>query len=247
MAEIKWIKITTDIFDDEKMKIIDKYPARDEILVVWFKLLSLAGKVNQSGLLFMSNKIPYTVDMLSAVFNREEKTIQMAMSVFQKFGMITVEDNEVISICNWDKHQNIDGMEKIREQSRVRMARSRANKDRLLLSDNKLRNGCVTVTDGYAIDKEKEEEEDKEKNKKKKVIRHAYGMYGNVLLSDEDHSKLLEEFPDDYQQRIERVSEYVASTGKSYKDFLATIRAWARKDKPATKKDNEWNFMDLEV
>ena len=73
MADIKWIKITTDIFDDEKMKIIDTMPARDEIIVVWFKLLSLAGKVNQNGLLFMNEKIAYTPEMLSAIFNRKLK------------------------------------------------------------------------------------------------------------------------------------------------------------------------------
>ena len=128
MADIKWIKITTDIFDDEKIKIIDTYPARDEILVIWFKLLSLAGKVNQSGLLFMSNRIAYTVDMLAAVFNREQKVVEMALGVFQKFGMISVEDNDVIAICNWEKHQNVDGMDKIREQNRLRKSNEREKK-----------------------------------------------------------------------------------------------------------------------
>lgn len=60
MAEVKWIKITTDIFDDDKIKIIDRMPARDEILVIWFKLLALAGKVNNGGLLFLNNRIAYT-------------------------------------------------------------------------------------------------------------------------------------------------------------------------------------------
>ena len=68
-----------------------------------------------------------------------------------------------------------------------------------------------------------------------KDISHKYGEYKNVLLSDIDYKRLLEEFPLDYQQRIERLSEYMASTGKSYKSHLATIRAWSRKDADKSK------------
>lgn len=63
-----------------------------------------------------------------------------------------------------------------------------------------------------------------------KPARHKYGEYQNVLLTDEEHDKLMSEFPDDYNQRIERLSGYIASTGKSYKNHLATIRNWAKKD-----------------
>ncbi len=73
----------------------------------------------------------------------------------------------------------------------------------------------------------------KEKNNKKET-RHKYGMYNNVLLTDADLEKLKNEFAD-WEQRIERLSEYIASTGKSYKNHLATIRVWARKDKPQNK------------
>ena len=65
-----------------------------------------------------------------------------------------------------------------------------------------------------------------------KPTRHKYGQYKNVLLTDEDYAKLMSEFPHDYSERIERLSEYMASTGKSYKNHLATIRNWAKRDKP---------------
>lgn len=80
-----------------------------------------------------------------------------------------------------------------------------------------------------------------------KPSRHKYGMYKNVLLSDEDYKKLQEEFPHDYSDRIERLSEYIASHGKKYKDHLATIRSWARKDtekQPKTTKSSN-PFLDL--
>lgn len=75
----------------------------------------------------------------------------------------------------------------------------------------------------------------------KKPVRHKYGEYNNVLLSDEDLKKIKEEFPTDYEQRIERLSEYIASTGKSYKNHLATIRSWARKEKV---KESSNPFLD---
>lgn len=59
-----------------------------------------------------------------------------------------------------------------------------------------------------------------------------YGSYENVLLSDTEYGKLRQEFPGDYQMRVERLSEYMASTGRSYKNHLATIRSWAKREKP---------------
>lgn len=82
---------------------------------------------------------------------------------------------------------------------------------------------------------------DKESLRKKKNVlqqKHKYGEYQNVLLSDTDMQKLQTEFPSDYLQRIERLSEYMASTGKTYKNHLATIRNWARKETQGTSQGN---------
>lgn len=78
-----------------------------------------------------------------------------------------------------------------------------------------------------------------------KDSKHKYGSYKNVLLSDEEYEKLKEEFPTDYEERIERVSSYCASTGKSYKNYLATIRNWARKDPPKEEPNKERYVMDI--
>ena len=66
--------------------------------------------------------------------------------------------------------------------------------------------------------------------KASKPTRHKYGEYKNVLLTDADMEKLKAEFPDDWEKRIERLSDYIESTGKSYKNHLATIRNWAKRD-----------------
>ena len=229
MADVKWIKITTDIFDDEKILLIESLPDSDAIIVIWFKLLALAGKQNNSGVFIMSNKIPYTDAMLATIFRRKETTVKMALQTFEQFGMIEIIDG-VITIPNWNKHQTLDAYEKKKERDRLYQQERRANQKALISgSSNKSsdKSSDVVVSDkdiDKDIDKDKEKEIYKEKEK-----RHKYGAYNNVLLSDTDLEKLKIEFPD-YQERIERLSEYIASTGKSYKNHLATIRSWAKKD-----------------
>lgn len=158
MSEIKWIKITTDIFDDEKICLIDALPDHDAILVIWFKILALAGKHNRNGLLMMSDKVHYTDEMLATIFRRPLNTVRMALGIFEQFGMVEIIDG-VITLPNWEKHQNIDRMEKIKEQTRNRVARHREKQKILALSGNVT--GNVTVTQGNAL----EEERDKNKNR----------------------------------------------------------------------------------
>jgi hypothetical protein len=77
----------------------------------------------------------------------------------------------------------------------------------------------------------------------KREVRHRFGQYNNVLLSDSDLDKLQKEFPDNWQERIERLSEYIESKGVKYKNHLATIRAWARKNAPK-KTEYDWGELD---
>lgn len=146
--EIKWIKITTDIFDDEKIKLIDSMPDRDALIVIWFKLLTLAGKKNANGLVFLSNRLAYTDEMLSTIFNRPINTVRLALKTFQQFEMIEIADNEIISIRNWEKHQNVEGLTKIREQNKLRQ---KAYRERIKAEQEQICN--VTSRDNNAIDK----------------------------------------------------------------------------------------------
>ena len=245
MADVKWIKIVTDVFDDEKILLIESLPEADQIIVIWFKLLCLAGKQNNHGVFIMGNSIPYTDKMLATIFRRKEATVQLALHTFEQFGMIELIDG-VITIPNWEKHQNIDQLDKIKEQTRQRVARHR-EKQKVLCDSNVTGNvtSNVTVTFCNATDKNREDKNRLEEDnnilsasdepeppapKNTKPSKHKYGEYNNVLLTDDELEKLKAEYPD-YQDRIERLSSYVASTGKSYKSHYATIRNWARKDK----------------
>ena len=88
----------------------------------------------------------------------------------------------------------------------------------------------------------------KDKRLKREIIRHKYGEYQNVLLSDEEIAKLQNEFPADWQERIERVSSYCKSTGKSYSDYLATIRNWARRESKQSKTSfNSYGRNDVQA
>ena len=161
MSEIKWIKITTDIFDDEKICLIDALPDHDAILVIWFKILALAGKHNRNGLLMMSEKVHYTDEMLATIFRRPLNTVRMALEIFEQFGMVEIIDG-VIALPNWEKHQNIDGMEKIKTQTRNRVARYREKQKNLALGGNVTCN--VTVTESNATEEDRDKELDKDKN-----------------------------------------------------------------------------------
>ena len=231
MADVKWIKITTDIFDDEKILLIESLPDAYAIITVWFKLLCLAGKQNNSGVFMMNNRVAYTDKMLATIFRMKETTVQLALQTFEQFGMIEIVDG-VITIPNWGKHQNLDQMENRKEFMRNYMKEYRA-KQKALTSGEDSKPSCKPNSKPNVRQAEEELEEDKEKDKKKKK-RHKYGEYSNVLLSDEELEKLKTEFSD-WQERIERLSSYMASTGKPYKNHLATIRNWAKKDKANSK------------
>lgn len=134
MAEVKWIKIVTDIFDDEKMLLIDGLPESDGIIVIWFKLLCMAGKQNNGGVLMLNDKIAYTDEMLATIFRRKLNIVRLALETFERFGMIEIVDN-AITIPNWEKHQSLDKLERVREQGRKRVAEHR-KKQKLIASSN---------------------------------------------------------------------------------------------------------------
>lgn len=189
MSEIKWIKITTDIFDDEKIRLIDALPDHDAILVIWFKILALAGKHNRNGLLMMSDKVHYTDEMLATIFQRPLNSVRMALGIFEQFGMIEIIDG-VITLPNWEKHQNIDGMERIKEQTRNRVARHREKQKSLALGNVTCN---VTVTDGNALE---EEEEEGDKNK----IKNRLDKDKNITTTSSEN--ILELFQSEFRRLL---------------------------------------------
>lgn len=233
MADVKWIKIAVDIFDNRKIKQIESMPDGESLLIIWFKLLCLAGNVNDGGLIYLTKEIPYTDEMLATQFNKPLANVRLALKTFEAFGMIEIINNMIL-LSSWEKYQNTDKLAEIREQNRLRKQAQREREKKLLPSRDSHVTDDGQVTPCHATDIDKNKNIDNiSKDILKKPTRHKYGAYKNVLLSDDDLKKLKSEFPKDWEARIERVSEYVASKGKPYKDYLATIRSWARREKPA--------------
>lgn len=128
MAELIWIKLFIAIFDDEKMKYIDTLKERNLIICIWIKLLTQAGKTNKEGKICMEHNIPYTLPMLSIIFNRTEQEIKSALDLFEELRMIKVDRKGIITILKWEKHQNIEGMARVRELGRKRAKKYREKK-----------------------------------------------------------------------------------------------------------------------
>lgn len=155
--------MATNIWDNRKIVQIESLPDGDTIIVIWLKLLCLAGTTNDSGMVYFTKEIPYTEQMLSTLFNRPLATIQFALKVFQEFEMISIID-DFLQISNWKKYQNIEGMDKIREQNRIRKQNQR-ERQKIMIEQDMSRDMSRDVTQQNKI-KNKKEDIDKEKDNK---------------------------------------------------------------------------------
>ena len=167
MADVKWIKITTDVFDDEKIILIESLPDAYAIITVWFKLLCLAGKQNNSGV-FTLGQMPYTDKMLATIFRMKESTVAMALQTFEQFGMVEII-NGVITIPNWDKHQSLDAYEKKKERDRL-YQQERRQRQKLLASGKSSDKSSDVVVSEEDIEKDRKNKKEK---KKKEVKSYA--------------------------------------------------------------------------
>lgn len=156
MNNVQWIKLKTDMFSDEKIRLIEQMENGDSILIIWLKMLTHAGKINDDGMIYLNPGTPFSLDMLSVIYGRDKSLIQSALEVLKNFGMIDVSRDSGVCISNWEKHQNVEQLEIIREKNRERVRKHRERK--------RLKDGNVTetlhVTLRNAVEKNR-----KEKNK----------------------------------------------------------------------------------
>lgn len=130
MTKVRWIRLEIDMFDNKKIRHIRKLPEGNNIVLIWMMLLTMAGRCNSNGIIFLTENIPYTNKMLADELDFGESVIELALTILEKFGMIT-RDGTMLSIPGWEEHQNIDGLEKIREQTRKRVAEHRKRQKEL--------------------------------------------------------------------------------------------------------------------
>ena len=158
MAGVEWVKITTGMFDNRKIKHLRRLPDGNNIVLIWVMLLTMAGRCNAGGMIFLTENIPYTPKMLADELDFEENTVILALQALEQFQMI-VTDGDRFRIAGWEEYQNIEGLDRIREQNRLRKQRQR-ERQKLLACDSH-----GTVTQSHATEEDKEEDLDiKNKN-----------------------------------------------------------------------------------
>ncbi len=147
MADIKWIKLKVGMFNDDRIKVIQAMPEGDALIVIWIRMLILAGISNAEGYLMISENLPYTEDMLSTIFNKPLSVVRLALKTFETFGMMEA-CNEGIFITDFAAEQG-EKMQDIREYNRIKKAesRKRAKQKRLEMSLTGKIDGQVNVID----------------------------------------------------------------------------------------------------
>lgn len=250
MGEVKWIRLSINMFDNRKIKYLRSLPEGNNIILIWVALLTIAGRCNAGGMIFLTENIPYTTKMLADELDFEENTIILALNALRKLGMVQDQD-EALLITGWEEHQNIDGLEKIKEQNRIRKQRQR---EREAVKIECHVTGHANVTPCHAtdierdierdIDKEREEEKegDKEREKKEKInYQQIADMYNNtcvsfpslVSLSDSRKKAIKARFKtysiDDFEKLFLKAEASDFLKGKNDRNWSATFD-WLIKD-----------------
>ncbi len=257
MSEVKWIKVSTNMFDSSrKIKQIEVMPEGDSILVIWLKLLLLAGNINDGGAIYLTPEIPYTEEMLANELRRPITTVRLALSIFEQFGMIEIIDN-ILHLSSWEKYQNTDKLAELRAKDRERKRIKRAEAKGLLPDSNgNSKNVRGQSVDSPYIEEDKERDKDKDKEYHSFIHSAAEGDVENlsddpearrrylggigknvVLLSDEQMADLLDKLSiDEFDRYVAAVAECELS-GKHYKKktHYQAILDMAAKDRKVKK------------
>lgn len=145
MVGLTWIKLNLEMFDNKKIKQIRKMPGGNDMVLFWVMLLTLAGKSNSQGYILFTENIAYTPEMLANECDMELNTVKMALELFSKFNMISMQ-KESILITSWSEHQNIEGMERAKLLANERVRRHRDNKKKLIEATQEETCSDTTVT-----------------------------------------------------------------------------------------------------
>ena len=226
-SDVKWIKLKVGMFDGESFKKIKRAKIggekfRDKLTAVWFELLDLGGKCNNSGGLFTQEIAYKTYEDIAIMLDREEDEIELCMKFYITNGMIEIID-DCYYLSNWCKYQNEEGLEKIREQTRLRVAKYRENQKLLLSNSNNNQcnvtcNATVTLPSiididnrykNIDIDNKKDDNDDNNKEKKKNAC-----TYDSIIISFVNDIK--ENFKDMNDDTYNSFLDYLSNLNKTY-------------------------------
>ena len=223
MSEVKWIKLTVDMFDNRKIKYLRTLPEGNNIVLIWVMLLTMAGRCNSGGMIFLTENIPYTGQVLANELGFETSTVELALKILASLGMISEIDG-YIQIEGWDDHQSADKLEQIRENNRIRKQRERDRKQ-IPLSRDMSRDCHVTVTQCHATDIDIDKDKDIDKDIKVRRFTPPTPAEVNQYCSESGHYIDAEAFVDFYSSKNWMVGK------NKMKDWKSAVRNWERRDK----------------
>lgn len=224
-----YLRLKDNFFDSDELKILesmkDGYLYSNILLKLYLRSLKNDGK------LVVNDRIPYNAEMLASVTGHQVGTIKQALSMFKELGLIEILENGAIYMLDIQNFIGKGSTEADRQRLYDRRISDERKQKKLTQSRN-LEEILEKSTPEIEIELEKEREIKREIKREieKGHPAHAYGRYQNVFLTDEELADLQASFPTVWGQYIEKLSEYMASTGKRYQSHAATIRRWAGED-----------------
>ena len=241
MAEQKrlyWLKLKTDFFTSKEMKKLRKIAGGDTYTIIYLKLQLLS--LQDGGTLYFDGVEESFAEELALILDEEPDNVKATLLFLERTSLIEMSESEirllVVPTLIGKESESAGRVRTFREKQKMLQSNGEA------LQCNAIVTKCNTEKD-IDIDKEIDSKKSVSKETPKesatptanaprppKPVKHQHGEYSNVLLTAEELQKLIAEYPQDYQERIEQLSRYMKSTGKVYKDHLATIRNWARRD-----------------
>ena len=217
MADVKWIKLTTNMFDNRKIKHLRKLPDGNNIVLLWIMLLTMAGRCNAGGMIFLTENIPYTPKMLADELDFEENTVRLGIEALENLDMICTQ-NDCFTIVGWEEYQNIDKLAEMREYNRLAQQKSRAKRKQLNdVNDKSMTSqACQCLEEEIEKDKEFHSFTQHGENRQMEYMGGTLGK-GVVLLSEEQENDLLEKLSlDEFNKYVGIVAECELS-GKKFK------------------------------
>ena len=213
-----YLKLKENCFDDDSIVLLESM--QDGVLYSNILLKLYLKSLKHGGRLQLDENIPYTAQMIATITRQQIGTVERALQIFLKLGLVEVLDSGTFYMSN---------IELLIGQSSTEAERKRAARlQNKALSAPRTNGGHLSDIRPPEIELEKEIEIKREIEKGRSA--RVYGHYQNVFLTDEEMADLQASFPAAWEQYIEKLSEYMASTGKRYQSHAATIRRWAGED-----------------
>lgn len=234
MTTIKWIKLSVDMFSDEKIKLIQAMPEGDALLIIWIKLLTLAGKTNLDGYLLLSENIPYTKETLSIVTEKPIPIVELALKTFNDLGMIAADETGMY-LVNYDKYQSTTRLQEIREYNRLAQQRHREKIKQKKLSMTNVNDKSITSQRSNALDIDIDKDIDININNNinnKELTSEIFDIYQNEIgsLSSRQYEKL-NQYRINLSDELIKEAIHIASdnNAKTFKYIETILIDWKNK------------------